>query len=185
MAAAATITTNKNNSNNNTNNNNNNRAEDKIQQFAPRATIKGTVRQTCSEQDEGLLAKRLFQPFQTRKTAAEKKRDRALDTTGMYILRGRKFGQPMNEPDRRTQRHLTFMRYTGGFGSFSVTALRPTTWYWRMATICVGGARERACRVGGKSMEVGCRRSRQREDMRDENKRFCVHRLGENRGGVP
>ena len=35
------------------------------------------------------------------------------------------------------------MRYTGGFGSFSVTALRPTTWYWRMATICTQAMRER------------------------------------------
>ena len=33
------------------------------------------------------------------------------------------------------------MRYTGGFGSFSVTALRPTTWYWRMATICTQAMR--------------------------------------------
>lgn len=29
----------------------------------------------------------------------------------------------------------TFIRYTGGLGSFSVGALRPTTWYWRIATI--------------------------------------------------
>lgn len=43
---------------------------------------------------------------------------------------------------------ITFIRYTAGLGSFSVTALRPTTWYWRMATICTQ-AQKRDRREGG------------------------------------